>query len=144
MSGINKVIILGRVGKDPEVRYTAEGKAVANLSIATSYGRGDREKTEWHRITAWEKTAEVIEQWVRKGNRLYVEGELQTRKWQDKDGQDRYTTEIVARKVELIDFNNDEERDTVSQHAKSSDAKAARAAKPTQGSIADMDDDIPF
>jgi single-strand DNA-binding protein len=141
MSGINKVIILGRLGKDPELRYTADGKAIANFSLATSYGRGDTEKTEWHRCTAWEKTAEVIGEYVRKGNRLYVEGELQTRKWQDKDGNDRYTTEINVRKMELLDRN-----DGSNERAEDPDQRPAKPAgkKPDTGNIADMDEDIPF
>lgn len=131
MSGINKVILLGRAGKDPETRYTADGKAVTNLSLATSYGKGDSEKTEWHRCTAWEKTAEVIAEYVRKGNRLYVEGELQTKKWKDKDGQDRYTTEVKVFKVELIDRNDNS-------------AQQTETLPKVSGSIEDMDNDIPF
>jgi single-strand DNA-binding protein len=105
--GVNKVILLGNVGKDPEVRYTQSGTAVATFSLATS----DRKKgpdgqwadhTEWHNIVAWEKTAEVCSQYVKKGSQVYLEGKIQTRKWQDKEGNSRYTTEIVANQLVLL------------------------------------------
>lgn len=105
--GVNKAILVGNVGKDPEVRYTQSGTAVATFSLATS----DRKKgpdgqwadhTEWHNIVAWEKTAEVCSQYVRKGGQVYVEGKIQTRKWQDKEGNNRYTTEIVASQLVLL------------------------------------------
>lgn len=100
--GVNKVILVGNVGNDPDVRFTPAGSAVANLTIATSEKWMDkqsgqpREKTEWHRIVIFGKTAEIVQQYVRKGSKLYIEGKLQTRKWQDNSGQDRYTTEIVV------------------------------------------------
>ena len=106
--GVNKAIIVGRLGKDPETRYLPNGKAVTNISLATSEQwndkqSGDRmEKTEWHNIVAFEKTAEIIAEYCRKGDQLYVEGKLQTRKWQDKEGNDRYTTEIVAQQITLL------------------------------------------
>ena len=100
--GVNKVILLGNVGKDPEIRYMQNGDPVANLSIATSEtwknkstGQAE-EKTEWHRVVMFGKLAGIVEQYVRKGTQLYVEGKLQTRKWQDQSGQDRYSTEIVV------------------------------------------------
>lgn len=99
--GVNKVIIVGNLGQDPEVRYTPNGKAVANISVATSESWKDQsgqmqEKTEWHRIVLWGKTAEVAGEYLRKGSQVYIEGKLQTRKWQDQQGQDRYSTEIVV------------------------------------------------
>lgn len=99
--GVNKVILLGNVGQEPDIRFTPSGAAVANLSIATSESWKDQqgqqqEKTEWHRVVIFGKLAEVCQQYVHKGDKLYIEGKLQTRKWQDKQGQDRYTTEIVV------------------------------------------------
>ncbi|MBC3766087.1 single-stranded DNA-binding protein [Neptunicella marina] len=98
--GINKVILVGNLGQDPEVRYTPNGKAVANLTLATSESWKDQsgqiqEKTEWHRVSMFGKLAEIAGEYLKKGSQVYVEGKLQTRKWQDQQGQDRYTTEIV-------------------------------------------------
>ena len=116
MAGVNLVIILGNLGNDPEVRYMPNGEPVANISIATSETWNDkntgekREKTEWHRVTAYRKTAEIIGQYTRKGSKLYVEGKLQTRKWTDNNGVDRYTTEIIADSVQLLDSRSDGNR----------------------------------
>ncbi|WP_416307175.1 single-stranded DNA-binding protein [Neptunicella sp. SCSIO 80796] len=98
--GINKVILVGNLGQDPEVRYTPNGKAVANLTLATSESWKDQsgqiqEKTEWHRVSMFGKLAEIAGEYLKKGSQVYIEGKLQTRKWQDQQGQDRYTTEIV-------------------------------------------------
>ena len=98
--GVNKVILVGNLGKDPEVRYTPEGKAVANLTLATSESWKDQsgqvqEKTEWHRVSMFGKLAEIAGEYLRKGSQVYIEGKLQTRKWTNKEGQDQYTTEIV-------------------------------------------------
>lgn len=98
--GVNKVILVGNLGKDPEVRYTPNGKAVANLTLATSESWKDQsgqmqEKTEWHRVSMFGKLAEIAGEYLRKGSQVYIEGKLQTRKWQDQQGQDRYTTEVV-------------------------------------------------
>ena len=101
--GINKVILIGNLGQDPEVRFTPSGTAVANLNLATSDTWNDRqtgqrqERTEWHRVVLFNKLAEVAQQYVKKGSKVYIEGRLQTRKWQDQNGQDRYSTEIVDR-----------------------------------------------
>jgi single-strand DNA-binding protein len=106
--GINKVILVGHLGQDPECRYMPNGKAVVNLRLATSekwrdkQTGDDQERTEWHSIVAYEKLAEIISQYARKGSQLYVEGSLRTRKWQDKEGKDRYSTEIVARDVQML------------------------------------------
>ncbi|UUM30900.1 single-stranded DNA-binding protein [Vibrio japonicus] len=100
--GVNKVIIMGNLGQDPEVKYTANGSAVANITVATSETWRDkasgeqREKTEWHRVVLFGKTAEIAGEYLRKGSQVYLEGQLQTRKWQDQSGQDRYTTEVVV------------------------------------------------
>jgi single-strand DNA-binding protein len=100
--GVNKVIIMGNLGQDPEVKYSANGNAIANLTVATSETWRDkatgeqREKTEWHRVVVFGKTAEIAGEYLRKGSQVYLEGQLQTRKWQDQNGQDRYTTEVVV------------------------------------------------
>ncbi|WP_082159875.1 single-stranded DNA-binding protein [Cardiobacterium hominis] len=113
MAGVNKAIIIGRLGNDPEMRYMPNGEPVANISIATSETWNDkntgekREKTEWHRVVAYRRTAEIIGQYTRKGSKLYVEGKLQTRKWTDNNGVDRYTTEIIADSVQLLDSRDE-------------------------------------
>lgn len=107
--GVNKVILIGNLGADPDIRYMPSGEPVANLSLATSESWKDsqsgelREKTEWHRVVAFRKLAEIIGQYCKKGSKLYIEGRLQTRKWQDQNGQDRYTTEIVADQMQMLD-----------------------------------------
>jgi single-strand DNA-binding protein len=109
MASINKVIIVGRLGQDPQVNYTQNSAMVVNLSVATDEGYTDRqsgqkvEKTEWHRIVVWGKPAEFCANYLGKGRLVYVEGKLQTRKWQDQNGQDRYTTEIVAWSIQALD-----------------------------------------
>lgn len=107
--GINKVILIGNLGQDPEVRFTPSGTAVANLNLATTDTWTDRqsgqrqERTEWHRIVLFNKTAEIAQQYLKKGSKVYIEGRLQTRKWQDQNGQDRYTTEIVGNDMQMLD-----------------------------------------
>lgn len=108
---LNKVLLIGNLGADPELRYTPGGTQVATFSIATSErwkGQDGKvqESTEWHRIVAWGKLAEICGQYLRKGSRIYIEGKLQTRKWQDRDGSDRYITEIVAREMKMLDTRN--------------------------------------
>ena len=109
MAGVNKVILIGNLGNDPDMRYMPNGEPVANISIATSETWNDkntgenREKPEWHRVVAYRRTAEIIGQYTRKGSKLYVEGRLQTRKWTDQSGQQRYTTEIVADNIQMLD-----------------------------------------
>jgi single-strand DNA-binding protein len=93
---LNKATLIGNVGRDPEIRNTNSGKMVANISVATSSGSGENKKTEWHRVTLWEKSAEICQSYVQKGTLVYIEGMIQTRKWQDKDGNDKYSTEIVV------------------------------------------------
>ncbi|MDN3557197.1 single-stranded DNA-binding protein [Halomonas maura] len=107
--GVNKVILIGNLGQDPEVRFTPSGTAVANLNLATTDTWTDRqsgqrqERTEWHRVVMFNKLAEISQQYLRKGSRVYVEGRLQTRKWQDQNGQDKYSTEIVANDMQMLD-----------------------------------------
>ncbi|MBU2754947.1 single-stranded DNA-binding protein [Acidithiobacillus sp. CV18-2] len=112
MSGVNKVILLGHLGRDPEMRYMPDGKAVATLSIATSESfkdkNGDRqERTEWHRVSLFGKTAEVAGEYLHKGSQAYIEGRIRTRKWTDKDGQERYSTEIVGDRLQLVGGRRD-------------------------------------
>ena len=108
MAGINKVILVGRLGKDPEVRYTPSGVAVANFSIATSEEWKDKntgekqERTEWHKIVAWRRLGEICGEYLHKGREVYIEGKLQTRPWEDRDGNKRYTTEVVANVMQML------------------------------------------
>lgn len=107
--GVNKVILIGNLGMDPEVRYTPSGSAVANISLATSEGWRDKqsgelqERTEWHRVVFFNRLAEIVGEYLRKGSKVYVEGSLRTRKWTDKNGLDRYTTEIIADEMHILD-----------------------------------------
>jgi len=107
MASLNKVMIIGNLGKDPEVRYTTSGAAVASFSVATTEKFKNKsgeweEKTEWHNVTLWSRLAEIAGEYLSKGKTVYIEGRLQTRKWQDKDGKDRYTTEIVGEKMQML------------------------------------------
>ena len=155
MSSVNKVILIGNLGKDPEMRYMPSGDAIANFSVATSENwtdkaSGDRkEATEWHRVVFFGRTAEVVGQYVKKGSKVYVEGRLQTRKWQDKDGQDRYTTEVrgdVMRMLDRREGSASMEQDMPA--ARNEPRKPAGTAKPAPARATsgfdDMDDDIPF
>ena len=109
MSGINKVILIGNLGKDPETRYMPSGKAATNFSIATSERFKDREtgepqeRTEWHRVATFDRLAEIAAEYLKKGSKVYIEGKLRTRKWQDKEGKDRYSTEIIADQMQMLD-----------------------------------------
>ena len=107
MASLNKVMLIGNLGKDPEIRYTASGTAVASFSLATSDRIKSKtgeweEKTEWHNITLWGRQAEVAGEYLAKGKTVYIEGRLQTRKWQDRDGRDRYTTEVIGDKMQML------------------------------------------
>ena len=107
--GINKIILIGNLGKDPELHYMPSGGAVANLTIATSESWKDKQtgeqqdRTEWHRVVMFNRLGEIAGEYLKKGSKVYIEGKLQTRKWQDKDGQDQYTTEIVANEMQMLD-----------------------------------------
>jgi len=148
--GVNKVIIVGNLGRDPEVRYTPSGTAVANLTIATSEAWKDKqsgenvEKTEWHRIVMYQRLAEISGEYLRKGSKVYIEGRLQTRKWQDKNGQDRYTTEIVAQEMQMLDSKGTSNQASAPSSMERP-ANAAVANGDTSGaSLDNFDDDIPF
>lgn len=151
---VNKVILLGRIGKEPEVRYMTSGEAVVNVSMATSERWKDKngekqEKTEWHNLVFYRKLAEVVGEYVKNGDELYIEGKLQTRKWQTKEGQDRYTTEIVVNEMTMIGGKKGHtDAPASSAPARSEPAKSAPAPAQSKGSFDDFDDnfdsDIPF
>ena len=141
MAGVNKVILVGNLGKDPEVRYLDSGVVVANFSLATteSYKNKEGEKvnqTEWHNIVLWRGLAEVAEKWLKKGSSVYIEGKIRTRKWEDKDGNNRYNTEILADNMTMLGGKP------------SSDSKSSRVAEvqPTTDTTdtTDSADDLPF
>ncbi|MCS5586930.1 MAG: single-stranded DNA-binding protein [Porticoccaceae bacterium] len=140
--GVNKVILVGNCGKDPETRYMPSGGAVTNLTLATSESWKDKstgdqqERTEWHRIAFFGRLAEIAGEYVKKGSKLYVEGSLRTRKWQAQDGQDRYTTEIVASEMQMLDSRGSQGGYEQPQQ------QAAPQQQAPQG--ASFDDDIPF
>jgi single-strand DNA-binding protein len=152
--GVNKVILVGNLGRDPEVRYAPNGQAVANVTLATSESWKDKntgekqERTEWHRVVFFGRLAEIAGEYLKKGAQVYVEGRLQTRKWQDKDGADRYTTEIVANEMQMLgsragagvpseSFNQDQ---SYGEGAPAGKPAARQPAKVAEG----FDDDIPF
>ena len=143
-SGINKVIIVGNLGQDPEIKYTAGGAAVTTLSIATSDSWKDKdsgmdqERTEWHRVVLWRRLAEVAGEYLKKGSKVYIEGQLQTRKW-EQEGQTRYTTEIIARDMQFLDSRGSSNNESTQ---KSSEMNGQSAADVPDSAI--DDDDIPF
>lgn len=177
MASINKVILIGNLGRDPEVRYTANGAAICNITIATSRNWKDKtsgdkmEETEWHRVVFYDRLAEIAGEYLKKGRSVYVEGRLKTRKWQDKDGAEKYTTEIIADNMQLLGGRDgggggDEggggggyaprersgggggggersERSAPAPRAPTPRPAPAPAAKSSTG-FDDMDDDIPF
>ena len=134
---VNKVILIGRLGKDPEVRYTGSGTAVTSFTMATNrvYRKDDErvEETEWHRVVAFGRTAEVCGQYLQKGRQIYVEGRLQTRQWEDKDGNKRWTTEIIAEKMQMLG-NRDDAAKVMDEPAENPFDKAPD----------DIPDDVPF
>jgi len=143
MASVNKVILVGRLGKDPEVRFITDGSAVANLNIATSSAwkyktTGEkREETEWHRVVLYGRQAEIAREYLQKGKMVYIEGRLKTRKWQDQSGADRYTTEIVGDVLQMLGGRDDV------QSASADPAPRQNNQRQVQ-SPADLDDDIPF
>jgi single-strand DNA-binding protein len=151
MASVNKVILVGNLGRDPETKYMPDGAAITNVSIATSYQRTDKasgqktEETEWHRVVFFSRLAEIAGEYLRKGSQVYVEGRLRTRKWQDKEGQDRYTTEIVADSMQMLGSRagSGEPRPEAMKSAEPKGAAAPAAKKPA-GKFDDMEDDIPF
>ena len=146
--GINKVILIGNLGNDPDIRYTASGAAVANISLATAESWKDKEtgdkqeRTEWHRIVFFGRLAEIVGEYLRKGSQIYVEGRLQTRKWQDKDGHDRYTTEIVANEMQMLGSRSGGSTQFDQSPPSERNDKENIPQKNTASD--DFDDDIPF
>ena len=139
MAGINKVILVGRLGKDPEVRYTPSGAAVANFTIATSEEWKDKdsgekqERTEWHRVVAWRRLGEICGEYLHKGSQVYIEGRLQTKSWEDREGNKRYTTEVVAQIMQMLGSPRKEGK-----------AESTEERYPDEEPISIPDDDIPF
>lgn len=162
MASVNKVIIVGNLGRDPETRYMPNGEAVTNVAVATTESWKDKssgekkELTEWHRITFYRKLAEIAGQYLKKGSQVYVEGRLQTRKWTDKDGVERYTTEIIADSMQMLgsrqgmggsapmDDDYSSAPSAPRQSAGGGGASRSAPAKQPAPNFSDMDDDIPF
>lgn len=158
--GINKVILVATLGKDPEIRYAANGNAIANFTCATSETWKDKqtgeqkEKTEWHRVSIFGRLAEIAGEYLKKGSKVYLEGKLQTRKWQDQSGQDRYTTEIVAHEMQMLDAKPSGEQGGQGGGARQQQGggqggqrQGGQGGQPRQGQQGggdDFDDDIPF
>lgn len=159
--GINKVILVGNVGVDPEVRYLPNGNAVTTLSLATSESWKDKtsgekqERTEWHRVVCFNRLGEIAGEYVRKGSKLYVEGSLRTRKWQDQQGQDKYTTEIIAADLQMLDSKGGSSNNSMPNYDDIPQAQSAAPAQnyqsnrqqpsqAAQDAFDQLDDDIPF
>jgi single-strand DNA-binding protein len=155
--GINKVILIGNLGRDPETRYTQGGQAVTNLRVATTDSWRDKstgerqERTEWHTVVCFARLAEIAGEYLRKGSKVYIEGRLQTRKWQDQQGQDRYSTEIVANDLQMLDSRSGSEGAAAAFEGAGRPAgNAARSGPapqsppPPEDFADDLDDDIPF
>ncbi len=160
--GLNKVMLIGRLGGDPEVRYSAAGMAITNINIATNQSTKDRQTgewvdvTEWHRIVLFDRLAEIAGEYLRKGSQVYVEGRLQTRKWQDQSGQDRWTTEVVANEMQMLGGRSDNASggygsgpSTGSEYSPAPQQQAPRPASPPMPAAAttsnnNLDDDVPF
>lgn len=141
--GINKVIIVGNLGADPDSRAMPSGNAVTNISVATSESWNDREtgekqeKTEWHRVVFFNRLAEIAAQYLKKGSQVYVEGKLQTRKWEDKEGNERWTTEVVANQMQMLG-------DRMSKDMSNDNASSSQSSSDNDFSTDEFDDDIPF
>lgn len=161
MASVNKVILVGNLGADPEIRYLASGDAIANIRLATTDRYKDKqsgemkESTEWHRVVFFGRLAEIVGEYLKKGSAAYIEGKLRTRKWQDKDGQDRYSTEIVADSMQMLGDRQGGERQQGEQRPSRSsqngqkrneyaDATGRSQRASTSGGLDEMDDDIPF
>ena len=152
-SSVNKVILVGHIGNKPEGRYTPAGTSTASFSLATNESWIDsenekQERTEWHRVVCFNRLGEIAGEYVRKGTKLYVEGSLRTRKWQDQQGQDKYTTEIVASDIQLLDSKGGAQMDQNTSFTPSSSKptpkKSAQPQQVSQEAFDELDDDIPF
>src|SRR3990170_1010617 len=154
MASVNKVIIVGNLGRDPETRYLPSGEAVTNISVATTDTWKDKtsgekqERTEWHRVAFFGKLAEIAGEYLKKGSQVYIEGSLRTRKWQDKEGQERYTTEIIADRMQMLGSRGGGSESMAAREPKPAAAESGGGGKPAANkagaSFDDMDDDIPF
>jgi len=154
MASVNKVILIGNLGRDPEVRYMPSGDAVANISIATTETWKDKngekqEKTEWHRVAMFGKTAEIAGEYLKKGSQVYIEGRLETRKWTDKEGQERTTTEVRADRMQMLGSRSGGSERMAPPEDDAPRTAAAAPAKKSGGaakgsSLEDLEDDIPF
>ena len=156
MASVNKVILVGNLGRDPETRYTTNGDAVTNIRLATTDTWKDKngekqERTEWHNVVFYGRQAEIAGEYLKKGRQIYVEGRIQTRKWQDKEGQDRYTTEIIADRMQMLGTREGGGSAAPSEPAEREPAAAGAggggrksAAAPAKKNVDDLDDDIPF
>ena len=158
MASVNKVILIGNLGRDPEVRYMPSGDAVANITIATTEtwkdkGGEKQEQTEWHRVAMFGKTAEIAGEYLKKGSQVYIEGRLQTRKWTDKEGQERYTTEIRADRMQMLGSRSggsermapsEDEAASPRPSAAAASKKSAGGSSGKGGGFDDLEDDIPF
>ena len=153
MASLNKVQIIGNLGRDPEVRYSADGAAIANVAVATTSNWKDknsgekRSETEWHRVVFYNRLAEIAGDYLRKGSSVYIEGRLKTRKWQNKEGVDQYTTEIIADQMQMLGGREEGESAPAARPQaaqRQPQQQRAPAAKSTSGKLADMDSDIPF
>jgi single-strand DNA-binding protein len=152
--GINKVILIGNLGNAPEIRYTPSGSALANVSIATSEAWRDKqsgelqERTEWHKVVFFNRLAEIVGEYLHKGSKIYVEGSLRTRKWQDKNGMDRYTTEVVANEMQILDSKASGHQSVENKpphvEAKTSGSPIIESAAATDVANDFGDEDIPF
>ena len=154
--GVNKVILIGNLGQDPELRYTGNGTAVCNLRVATNESYKDQdgqlvEKTEWHSVVAWSRLAEICGEYLKKGSRVYFEGSLQTRTWEDRDGNTRYTTEVIAREMMMLDNRGDfdqgdyDQRRPQPQRQPQRQSQQQYQAQPQAASDSFApDDDLPF
>ncbi len=153
MASVNKIILVGNLGRDPEIRYLPSGEPVANITIATSSKYKGKtgemvEETEWHRVTFFGKLAEIVGQYLKKGRSVYVEGRIKTRKYTDKDGVEKYATDIIANEMQMLgerqDGDNSQSQSPQQRHAPA--AQPSRTSSPRQASsgFEDMDDDIPF
>lgn len=148
--GVNKVTLIGNLGADPEVRYTSSGSAVANIRLATAEAWRDKEsgeqqeRTEWHRVVFFSRLAEIVGEYLKKGSQVYIEGRIQTRKWQDRDGNDRYTTEIVANEMQMLGGRGGGfEASAGGTESRGAPGESKPQAAP-EAPMDDFDDDIPF
>ena len=149
MASVNKVILIGNLGKDPETRYMSNGEAVTNITLATTEVWKDKngekqEKTEWHRVTFYRKLAEIAGEYLKKGHPVYVEGRLETRKWTDKNGVDRYTTEIIATDMKMLGSRSGSDSFDASDREGHESAPVQSSSGRSNTGFDDMEDDIPF